>query len=354
MRSRRSTGSSSSAAASLTGRGAGRPREPGRSGCGTTASTSCAAATAWRAGTAKSAVPQKTMRIRMPPGAVRLRSADELALERRGLLLVGAVPLLQRALDHLGGEEDAVEVIDLMLDGAGEQPVALDADLLAVAVQPPGHDTVAALHLADQSGDGEAALIPRLLALAAHHLGVGELVDLVVDLEDDDAQRHAHLGGGEAGAVGVDHGLDHVVHELADGVVDAGRARGPGDEDGILVSGENDGEQCHGSPHGPGSTSMLQPLPLGRCGNALSIASPRIVTCQRYSPRRRWRKAGVGPRPSRPDPAPSLSDTSATARRASSSARASSRWLIVHTTMRVYGGNRNAFRTRISSRAKAR
>src|ERR1035437_9467841 len=175
MRSRRSTGSSSSAAASLTGRGAGRPREPGRSGCGTTASTSCAAATAWRAGTAKSAVPQKTMRIRMPPGAVRLRSADELALERRGLLLVGAVPLLQRALDHLGGEEDAVEVIDLMLDGAGEQPVALDADLLAVAVQPPGHDTVAALHLADQSGDGEAALVPRLLALAAHHLGVGEL-----------------------------------------------------------------------------------------------------------------------------------------------------------------------------------
>jgi len=84
------------------------------------------------------------MRIRRGLSAARRRSADELALERLGLRLVGGVPASQRSLDDLGGEEDAVQMVDLVLDRPSQEAVALDADLLAVAVLPLGDDALTA------------------------------------------------------------------------------------------------------------------------------------------------------------------------------------------------------------------
>ena len=48
-------------------------------------------------------------------------------------------------------------------------------------------------------------------------------------LEHHQPQRHMDLGGGQAGAVGVDHGFDHVIDQTADF-----RRSGVGDRGGEL------------------------------------------------------------------------------------------------------------------------
>src|ERR1700693_1614637 len=126
-------------------------------------------------------------------------SADDAGL----LSLLCGLDLAQRSLVHPAGEQDAVEMIDLVLNGAGQQPVPFDPDLLAVAVQSLGDDSLAAGRLANPSGHREAALETGLVALAANHLRVGDLVDLIVDPEDDDARRHPALRAARTAPVGA-------------------------------------------------------------------------------------------------------------------------------------------------------
>src|SRR5438309_4620796 len=80
--------------------------------------------------------------------------------------------LAQRALVDSRGEEDAVEMIDLMLNRTRQQPIALDPHLLAAAVDALGHHALAARHLADEAGHREAAFEADLFTFAPHHLGI--------------------------------------------------------------------------------------------------------------------------------------------------------------------------------------
>src|ERR1700694_3998625 len=116
------------------------PRPPRRSGWVTTSAMSWPASRSWfRVGPANIAVPAKTMRN-------RALSADEL----RFLLLVLRLDLAQRVeAGQPVGEENAVEVIDLMLNGTRQQCVALDLDRLALAVEPTRHHLHEAFDLAD-------------------------------------------------------------------------------------------------------------------------------------------------------------------------------------------------------------
>src|SRR5580700_7781192 len=77
-----------------------------------------------------------------------------------GLLsLLCRFDLAKCSLVHPACEEDPVQVVQLVLHGTGKQAVSLHANLLAVAVQPFGDDTLTPGHLADPPGDGQAALV---------------------------------------------------------------------------------------------------------------------------------------------------------------------------------------------------
>src|SRR5438105_15865481 len=111
----------------------------------------------------------------------------------RLLLAADWFDLAQRALVDSRGEEDAVEMIDLMLNRASQQPVALDPHLLAATVDALGDHALAASHLTNEAGHREAAFEADLLAFAPNHLGIRDLMDLVLDAQHDHAQWHIHL-----------------------------------------------------------------------------------------------------------------------------------------------------------------
>src|SRR5579872_51481 len=95
-------------------------------------------------------------------------SADDAGL----LSLLCGFDLAQRSLVHPAGEENPVEMVDLVLDRACEQAVTFDAHFLAMAVQAFGNDSLAARDLANPSRHGQATLETGLLAFAANHFGV--------------------------------------------------------------------------------------------------------------------------------------------------------------------------------------
>src|SRR5205807_9799256 len=94
--------------------------------------------------------------------------------------------LAQRALVDSRGEEDALEMIDRMLNRTRQQSVALDPYLLAASVDALGHHALAAGHLTDEAGHREAACEADLLTFAPNHLGLRDLMDLAL------AAHHAH------------------------------------------------------------------------------------------------------------------------------------------------------------------
>src|ERR1700716_3683526 len=137
------------------------PRPPRRSGWVTTSATSWPASRTWfKVGVANGAVPAKTMRN-------RASGADEF----RFLLLLFWFHFSQRVeAGEPVGEENAVEVVDLVLDRARQQRITLDLHRLAVAVEPARNHLHVAFDLAHIAGYREATLQTDLLALPLHHL----------------------------------------------------------------------------------------------------------------------------------------------------------------------------------------
>src|ERR1700682_1810092 len=225
-RSGSSTGTPAASAAAATGdRRRLMPRPAGRSGRLITRVTGWCSRRAWSEGTANSGVPMKATRMWREPG-------PGLRLDRRGLGF-GRLP------DRLGGdlgsdfaeafgagqavpEEDAVDVVDLMLEAARQQAVGPHTDVLAGPVLGLDHHPLVALDLTDVAGDGEAALVADLLALGADDLGVDEGMEMVLDLADDNSQQHPYLRRRQPDPGSVAHGVDHVVDQPANGVIDLG------------------------------------------------------------------------------------------------------------------------------------
>src|SRR5262249_49964026 len=151
-------------AASFTGEGLTFMRWPGRSGWVTTSATSCPApCRAISEGTANSAVPMKTsFRKALPRGCGR----------GGGHFLLVAVEIL----DSLEGvevrqpvdEQDAVEVVDLVLESARCESARLDADFLAAPIAALDHDRLVPRDLTHPAGVAEAALVADLHAIALH------------------------------------------------------------------------------------------------------------------------------------------------------------------------------------------
>src|SRR5712692_1292572 len=190
-------------------------RWPGRSGCVTTRAMSCPSSRSARSdGTAKAAVPAKTILKVVRP----LRGLDGGVAALADHIFDAAQRVEAR---QAVGEEDTVEVIQLVLKSAGGEPGGLDAHLFAMAVASLDHDTLRPLDLADPSRLAQAAFVADLRTLFLDHLWIDQAPDLlVVALDHADAQRYADLVRCQAGARGVEHGFRQVVEQALDGRVD--------------------------------------------------------------------------------------------------------------------------------------
>lgn len=127
---------------------------------------------------------------------------------------------------HAVDEENAVQVIDLVLGGAGEEAGAVEADFVAVERLGVDGDFFGAADLGADFGDAEAAFAAGLFADRLGEDGVhqdqghrelrgdrpGEFG--FGDVDDGKEEGLADLLGGEADAFGGVHGLHHVGGEL--------------------------------------------------------------------------------------------------------------------------------------------
>ena len=99
-------------------------------------------------------------------------------------------------------------------------------------------------------------VLVAVVAVGAHDLRVDQLVQLAVDLDHAGAQRLAQLGGREADAGGVAHGVGQVVEELVEGLREA--VDGLALEAEARVAEQHDGFDAHG-----GEVSHDRPIPRG-------------------------------------------------------------------------------------------
>ena len=124
-------------------------------------------------------------------------------------------------------QQDAVEVVELVLQQAAQQLVALDRDLVPLEVVAGEVDLLGAHDRPGQPGHREAALL--VLPLAAR-LGDDRVDDdagprflvLVVQVEHEQPLLHAHLGRSQAQARGGVHRCNHVLGQARQATVDVG------------------------------------------------------------------------------------------------------------------------------------
>ena len=81
-------------------------------------------------------------------------------------------PLQGGRVGHPVGEQDAVQVVDLVLKDARQIVGRLDPELLAVEILRAHRHAVVARHLADPAGDAQAALVAGLRLAEAHESGL--------------------------------------------------------------------------------------------------------------------------------------------------------------------------------------
>jgi hypothetical protein len=119
--------------------------------------------------------------------------------------------------DEVVQEEDAVEVVNLVLDGLGKEEFSCQSQLAARFVQRPRLDLDAARDQADVLGDAQTPLVNLTLALTVRDLGVDHDARLLPrHLEDYEPLEYADLVGSEADPARVLQGLDHVPGQLTD------------------------------------------------------------------------------------------------------------------------------------------
>src|ERR1700756_3833162 len=71
-------------------------------------------------------------------------------------------------------EENAVEMIDLVAEGPGQQVFAADLEGFALGVLRAHSDELRAQYVAAKAGNGEAAFLFALFAFGVNYFGIGE------------------------------------------------------------------------------------------------------------------------------------------------------------------------------------
>ncbi len=128
-------------------------------------------------------------------------------------------------------EQDAVEVIHLVLDGAGEKAVGVDDALAAVAVEAADREGFGTADGGMKAGDAEAAFFDELHAFTSHEFRIDEddaLAGYPADgeIDHEDPIRRADLRRRETDAGGRVDGVEHVVDQREDVGREGLRVRG--------------------------------------------------------------------------------------------------------------------------------
>jgi hypothetical protein len=123
-------------------------------------------------------------------------------------------------------EQDPVQMIDLVLQAAGEQALGFDLLGLAAAVEVAHADPVGARDLAELLGQAEAAFLREGHALGTpDQLGIDHeprrTLAVLAEVEDERPLEHADLGGREPDPGCCVHGLEHGVEQAQELGVDA-------------------------------------------------------------------------------------------------------------------------------------
>jgi len=137
---------------------------------------------------------------------------------------------------HAVDEQDALQVVVLVLDDTAGETFELELELVAVDVLGLDFALVGALDLGVDAREGQASLLVDALVAKAVDDGrvdqrelLGFVVFLACGVDDQDALADADLGGGQADALGLVH---PAIHRVDDG----GQARIKGlDGHGLLA-----------------------------------------------------------------------------------------------------------------------
>src|SRR5579885_3294261 len=123
---------------------------------------------------------------------------------------------------HAVGEQDTVEVVDLVLEDAGQPILGVDGAAFAGQVEPLHAYANGALDVAVQRRQAEAALLAQggLGRLSRQH-GIEQDVLALLVADDDQTLGDPDLGRRQAHAGRLIHRLKHIRGQLADGAVDA-------------------------------------------------------------------------------------------------------------------------------------
>ncbi len=126
---------------------------------------------------------------------------------------------------HVRDIELAVEVVGLVEERAGEKVFSGVLKPVPFYVLRFYGDTASAGDLLAEVGDAEAAFLRGLAAVGEDdlrinedQLGVG--IFFKGDIDDGDSLTDTDLGGGEADAMGLVHGFEHVVDEFLQAFVE--------------------------------------------------------------------------------------------------------------------------------------
>lgn len=121
--------------------------------------------------------------------------------------------------------EDAVEMVEFVLEELGEIPFGLDLVVVAMAIEVADANALVAIELNHEVGEAEA-VVPHAEEFRAgpFDAGVDEFKALTVNFDVDDAQGDADLDGGDAAAKAV--GALEFVEGIAE-VLENGSSVGP-------------------------------------------------------------------------------------------------------------------------------
>ena len=196
--------------------------------CGGSAQEDVTEEPAHQVGGYSAAVEEVMQGLEYGPGLPRKGDSCDIRRSWRGQLASDCIPAswglqlpeLFRALQVVY-VEDAVDVVGLVLQGLGQETIRLETHRLAVPVQSSHPHLDGAYQLAPKAWDAEAALLHYPLSLTTDYLRVYQHAHLFLlrDLNDNHSLEYTHLVGGQANAVGIPHGIYHVVDELMKGIV---------------------------------------------------------------------------------------------------------------------------------------
>ncbi|EKF41196.1 class I and II aminotransferase [Nitratireductor indicus C115] len=150
----------------------------------------------------------------------------------RGRTVVGQFPELAHhhvtlQLRQIVDEQHAVEMVDFMLQAGRQKSVGLHRLHFSLDVHVIDRHTCRAFDIGIIIGNRQAAFLVDVARIRArHNLGIEHhqrcrFLVLVRNVDNEHAQRLAHLNGGEADPRRVIHRVEHVVGEFAQSLIHA-------------------------------------------------------------------------------------------------------------------------------------